>query len=64
MATKREKLRAGIALIEMAAHMLNQAVNEFGGESSEYVRSILTSCAADVLKASQRAAVEYDRAKP
>lgn len=61
MSEKKERLRAGIALLEAAATLIEQAESEFGGTTNELTIAIMHSAATDVRVATQHAVKEYDK---
>lgn len=63
MSDRREKIRAGIALLEAAAGLMEQAENEFGGEASDLCLAILKSGVTAAHDAAKRAVYEYDQPK-
>jgi len=63
MSHKSEKLRAGIALLEMAARTLEQAITEFGGNTSELNRARLQAGAHQCRQIASSAVAEYDKAR-
>jgi len=63
MSQKREKLRAGIALLNAAAMMLEQAGSEFGGEAENGVNVLMGEAIHAAQQAAVRAVRQYDRLK-
>jgi len=63
MNEKREKLRAGIALLNAAAMMLEQAGTEFGGEAPNGVNVLLGEAIHAANNAAVFAVKHYDRIK-
>lgn len=63
MNTKREQLRAGIALLNAAAMMLEQAGVEFGGAADNSVNTLMGTAIESARHAAVRAVRQYDRLK-
>lgn len=63
MSDEREKLRAGIALVNAAAMMLEQAGVEFGGVADNGVNVLLGQAIEAAQHATVRAARQYDKLK-
>lgn len=64
MSTKRERLRAGVALLEAAIRMLEQTKTEFGSTSQPSPDDLIIECIAKLKAASIYAVRIYDKAKP
>lgn len=58
---KREKLRAGVALLNAAAMLLEQASVEFGGTTDNGVNVLLEEALQATNNAAYRAVRQYDR---
>lgn len=58
-----EMLRAGIALLEVAARTLEQTLTEFGGNTSELNRARISAMVDGCRGIAASAVKEYDKAR-
>jgi len=64
MSEKRERLRAGVAMLESIGSQLEQVSTEMGGFKTEYQAAKLRQITDDVKALAANVVREYDRAMP